>query len=111
MPNQRDVFLAPFPFSDEAAEKKRPVLVFSSSIFNSRSQDVLIMAITSNLSQAGAGIDITGADLEAGSLPVASRILPHKIYTLAQSRLEKFYCRLHVGTFAKVISVLEDCYR
>lgn len=42
-----DVILVPFPFSDQSAAKKRPAAVVSSDHCNSSSQDLVIMAITS----------------------------------------------------------------
>lgn len=42
-----DVVLVPFPFSDQSAIKKRPAVVISSTDYNHISQDIVIMAITS----------------------------------------------------------------
>jgi len=42
-----DVVLVPFPFSDQSVIKKRPAVVISSNDYNLTSQDIVIMAITS----------------------------------------------------------------
>jgi mRNA-degrading endonuclease toxin of MazEF toxin-antitoxin module len=108
MPRQRDIYLAPFPYSDVDAEKRRPVLVISNSIHNAGGSDLIVMAITSNLSAANNGIDISTDLLDEGSLPVASRILPLKIYAIAQSRLEKYVGRLNPDPFGLAIQALNE---
>lgn len=42
-----DVVLVPFPFSDQTTTKKRPAVIISSSRYNDLSQDIVIMAVTS----------------------------------------------------------------
>lgn len=41
-----DVVVVPFPFSDKAAEKRRPALVLSNKTFNSAGHSVLAMITT-----------------------------------------------------------------
>ena len=41
-----DVVVVPFPFSDKAAEKKRPALVLSNTAFNTSGHAVLAMITT-----------------------------------------------------------------
>ena len=43
-----DIILVPFPFSDQTFSKKRPAVVISSDVYNSRYLDIIIMAVTSN---------------------------------------------------------------
>jgi mRNA interferase MazF len=43
-----DIILVPFPFSDQTFSKKRPAVVISSAVYNSRYLDIIIMAVTSN---------------------------------------------------------------
>jgi mRNA interferase MazF len=45
--NRGDIVLVPFPFSDQTTIKKRPAVVISSSRYNAVSQDIIIMAVTS----------------------------------------------------------------
>ena len=42
-----DIVLVPFPFSDQTTTKKRPAVIISSSLYNETSQDIIIMAVTS----------------------------------------------------------------
>lgn len=108
MPRQRDIFLAPFPFSDEATEKQRPILIISNSVFNAAGSDVIAMAITSNLNAATTGIDIGLDSVEDGALPAPSRILPLKVYSISQDRLGRYYCRLASPPFRLAIDKLVE---
>jgi len=44
-----DVVLVPFPFTNQAASKKRPAVVVSSRTYNGERPDVVLMAITSQM--------------------------------------------------------------
>jgi mRNA interferase MazF len=44
-----DVVLVPFPFTNQAASKKRPAVVVSSAAYNDAKPDIVVMAITSQL--------------------------------------------------------------
>jgi mRNA interferase MazF len=44
-----DIVLVPFPFTSQAASKKRPAVVVSSAVYNSAKPDIIAMAITSQL--------------------------------------------------------------
>ena len=47
MIEQRDLLLVPFPFSDQSGIKVRPVIVISNNSFNSDSEDILVVGVTS----------------------------------------------------------------
>ena len=44
-----DIILVPFPFTDLSSSKRRPALVISPESFNERMQDLVVVAITSQL--------------------------------------------------------------
>lgn len=44
-----DVVLVPFPFTNQAASKRRPAVVVSTITYNRARPDVVVMAITSQL--------------------------------------------------------------
>ena len=44
-----DVVLVPFPFTSQAASKKRPAVVISNRAYNTDKSDIVVMAITSQL--------------------------------------------------------------
>lgn len=44
-----DIVLVPFPFTDQSSHKKRPAVVVSSNSYNENKPDLIIMAITSQI--------------------------------------------------------------
>ncbi|WP_217650539.1 type II toxin-antitoxin system PemK/MazF family toxin [Spirulina major] len=43
-----DVLLVPFPFTNQAAVKKRPAVVVSSAPYNDTHRDVIVMAVVAS---------------------------------------------------------------
>lgn len=108
MYNQRDIVLVPVPFTDLSATKRRPVLILSSSVYNIKSSDVVVAAITSNLSTGNYGVIIDSSDLEQGKLPVKSLVRADKIYTLSQTIIIKSLGMVSLEMFSKVLNSLDN---
>lgn len=93
MHKQGDILLVPIPFTDLTSSKRRPVLVISNNYYNERNNDIVVSAITSNLSNKDYNVLITNLDLESGNLKLDSCIRSDKIYTLSQNIIiKKFGC-------------------
>lgn len=84
MYKQGDILLIPISFSDLTSRKKRPVLVISNSQYNYKTEDIVVVAITSNLESKEYAIKFTNDDLIEGKLKVVSCIRTDKIYTLSK---------------------------
>ena len=85
MYKQGDILLVPVPFTDLTSGKKRPVLVLSNDDYNDKIEDVIVAAITSNLSAKKYAVLLSNNDLDNGNLKQDSCIRTDKIYTLSQS--------------------------
>lgn len=85
MYKQRDILLIPIPFSDLTSSKKRPVLVLSNDDYNNKTDDVIVAAITSNITRKDYTVIISNRDMEEGNLHVDSCVRVDKIYTLSQN--------------------------
>ncbi len=107
MPKQRDIVLIPVPYSDLSTIKRRPVLILSSDPQNRRSPDMLVAAITSNLTTGLTGVIVDTADMDTGTLPQRSLIRADKVYSLRQSDIIKSYGALSQGTFENVLAALD----
>ncbi len=105
-PDQGDVLLFPVPFTDLSSQRRRPVLVLSSLKHNTRSPDVIVAAITSNLATPGGGIEIGSAEMEQGALPAPTLVRPDKIYALSKSIIVKHYGRVKQETLDQVLGRL-----
>lgn len=101
MHKQGDIVLIPVPFTDLSTNKRRPVLILSNNDYNSKTNDVVVVAITSNIIAKNYTVFITGKDLLEGSLKVDSCIRVDKIYTLSKNIIIKKF-----GTVNQII--MED---
>jgi mRNA interferase MazF len=89
MPSQGDIVLIPVPFTDLSSQKRRPVIVVSNSRYNQSSRDILVIAMTSNLSTLPYSFIINTPDLITGTLNRPSLVRCDKIYTLEQTLVVK----------------------
>lgn len=73
-----DVVVAPFPFSDLTANKKRPALV----VANLTGDDIIICLITSKNAKDKYAISLMDKDFTSGSLKKDSNIRPNRLFTI-----------------------------
>ena len=103
---QRDIILIPIPFTDLASQKKRPAIVISSDKYNDTSEDIIVVALTSNVKKQDFTIVITSEDLEDGKLKTTSMIRVDKIYILNKSIVLKQFGRIKSSVLAKIKTTL-----
>ncbi len=108
MPEQRDIVLVPVPFTDLSSTKRRPVVIVSNNAYNHQMADVIVVAMTSNLSPSDYGFTVSSSDLEIGKLNRPSQIRCDKVYTLAQSVIVKVFGRVNDVTFDHVRQILQE---
>lgn len=112
MYKQGDILLIPIPFSDLTSNKKRPVLVLSNSIYNQKTEDILVAAITSNLYEKDYSILINNDNMKEGNLKVTSSIRVDKIYTLSKFIVIKKFGSIKLELMdqvkTKLFSLLEE---
>ncbi|MEO8168884.1 MAG: type II toxin-antitoxin system PemK/MazF family toxin [bacterium] len=111
MPRQGEILLLPVPFTDLQAVKRRPVLVLSNDRYNTSKNDILVAAITSNVTDDDIGILIQPSDLQEGELRRTSLIRFDKLYCLNQKNIVKRFGRLkkekHHDVIGKIRSFIE----
>ncbi len=73
-----DVVVAPFPFSDLTANKKRPALV----VAGLTGDDIIICLITSQNAKDNYAIALSFDDLANGQLKQNSNIRPNRLFTI-----------------------------
>jgi len=64
MLRQRDIVLIPIPFTDLASQKKRPAIIISSDAYNESNEDIVVVALTSNIEPREFSVVLTDDDLE-----------------------------------------------
>lgn len=99
MLKQRDIVLIPIPFTDLTSRKRRPVLIVSNDQYNQKTQDIVVMAITSKLDAPDYAVIFEDKDMQEGALPRKSMIRVDKIYTLSQNIVVKRYGQVKEATF------------
>ncbi|MDD3706138.1 MAG: type II toxin-antitoxin system PemK/MazF family toxin [Clostridiaceae bacterium] len=98
MYNQGDILLIPIPFTDLSSSKRRPVLVISNFAYNEKTEDIIVVAVTSNLEEKEYNIILKSDDMSEGYLKMDSCIRADKIYTLSKTIVIKKF-----GTVKKEI--------
>ena len=88
-----DIVLVSFPFTDLSSSKRRPALVVSPDSFNQQLQDVVLVALTSNLIDDDR-IEVDPRDCVDGILPKRSAVRPAKMFTIHSSLVVKKICAL-----------------
>jgi mRNA interferase MazF len=103
---QREMLLIPIPFSDLKSKKRRPVIVISNNIYNQKTEDIVVVAVTSNIQKKDYTILITQNDMEEGNLPKDSMIRVDKIYSLSQLIVVKRLGKIKQMTFERIVAHL-----
>ncbi len=103
-----DLVVVPFPFSDKAAEKRRPALVLSDATFNGAGHTILAM-ITTRGHHPWPG-DCKLEDLTDAGLPLPC-IVRLKLFTLDNRVILRRLGRLSVADRARVESNLDKHLR
>jgi mRNA interferase MazF len=97
-----EVVLVAFPFTDLTTTKMRPALVVSSDAFNSQNLDVILVAVTSQISKKLSSADhlLSPADQKQAGLPKPSLVKLGKVVTLDQRLIRKRLGRIPDPTLA-----------
>jgi len=99
---QGSIVVLPIPFTDLKSQKQRPCMVIS----RQKSEDVIVLAITSNsrYSHSKFSFTILQKDLIQGNLPKASYIKLQKVFTIHKNLIRKEVCKLDPNILKKVIN-------
>ena len=91
MLSQGELVLIPVPFTDLSSQKRRPVIIISSTVYNRVSRDIVVVAVTSNLATVPHSLPLVSEDLRSGALKQTSQVRADRIYTLEQSLIVKSF--------------------
>jgi mRNA interferase MazF len=107
MPSQGEIVLIPIPFTDLSSQKRRPVIIVSNDRHNRSSRDMLVVAMTSNLSTIPHSFIINHSDLITGTLNRPSLVRCDKIYTLEQTLIVKQFGQVKPEILAQIQQVVQ----
>ena len=80
--NQKELVLLQYPFSNLKAKKVRPAIIVSNDEFNKKSDDCVLLPLTTVIKTEPYSIIINQNDLISGKLLKQSRIRVDKIFTI-----------------------------
>lgn len=109
--SQGEIVLIPIPFSDLTTHKRRPVLILSSDDYNRSYNDVIVAAITSNVTKREYEVVITNNEMVTGYLKVISAVRADKIYTLSQSIVMKNFGKVHASILVDVKAKVDNWFK
>lgn len=106
-----DVVVVPFPFTDSAAQKRRPALVLSSHVAFNGPIGHSVMAMITSEKNAPWPLDVKIGDLEQAGLPAPS-VVRMKLFTLdhrfVASRIGRLSDSDRVGLGASLLALLGE---
>lgn len=105
-----DIVLVSFPFTDLTFAKRRPALVVSPDIFNELNEDLILLAVTSQLTSYPYSISVLPGDCEEGMLPKESMVKLTKVFTLSSALVLKKLCRVGDSHLNAVLAGLRSLY-
>ena len=108
--SQRDILLMPFPYSNLSGSKVRPVLVISNGQFNASSQDLIVCAVTSNISKDSYTVVLEKNHLEEGQLLEDCCVKIENIAKIEKAKVIKKIGRIGTKTFSEIIEKLYSLF-
>ena len=108
---QGDVVLVAFPFTDLSSSKGRPALVVSPDQFNEAAEDLVLVAISSQIRGGPNTLPLNPGDLVRGALPKRSEVRVTKLFTIHSALVLKRLCRLRERQLAAVLRLLQNFFR
>ena len=106
MHNQGDIVLVNTPFSNLNVSKKRPVLIVSKDEYNNKQQDIIVVAVTSNLVSKNYTVEFDNADMKQGNILTKSCVRADKIFSLDKSLIIKKFGSVSNDIIAKTIRLI-----
>lgn len=80
--SQKEIVLLPFPFSNLEGTRVRPALVVSNDNLNKKSEDCIMVPLTTVIKDEPYSVIINQEDLSSGKLLKSSRIRTDKIFSI-----------------------------
>lgn len=100
---QGEIWLVPFPFSNFASSKKRPVLIISNETYNNSNSDILVCQITSQKEVKNYSISLSQKDLKSGNLVKPSQIRCDKINILEKTLFQRKFSKINDSKFDECV--------
>ncbi len=104
--NQQDLVWIRFPFSNLQDAKARPAIVVSQDAYNQEHDDVLICAVTANLSPAPYKVALSPDELSEGDLPLESMVRADKLVQVEKELVDRSFGRVDDAMYDRVVQAI-----
>ncbi len=108
MLDQGDIVLVPVPFTDLSSTRRRPVIVLSNARYHQATEDMVVVAMTSNPFQTAYSFVLDDGDLDAGSLNHPGTVRADKIFTLSRQIIVKSFGRVKSPVLDRIRHLIAD---
>jgi mRNA interferase MazF len=108
--NQKEIVLLPYPFSDLKGTKVRPALVVSNDSFNKKSDDCIMVPLTTVIKDEPYSVMIRQEDLYSGKIIKPSRARADKIFTVEKDLIIMKIGILDDKTFNKIKNEIANVF-
>jgi mRNA interferase MazF len=105
---QGSIVIIPFPFLDKPESKVRPALVVSNSKFNSTTDNLIVVPITSSMKDMPYSTVISKDDIAEGELLATSRIRIDKMFSLNRDLVKFCVAKLHSSSFETINQIIQE---
>lgn len=99
---QKEIVLLPYPFSDLEGTKVRPAVIISNEIFNKKSDDCVVIPLTTVIKDEPYSVIINQENLCSGKLLKSSRVRADKIFNVKKSLVIMKIGIINDKTFEKI---------
>ncbi|MXW18334.1 MAG: type II toxin-antitoxin system PemK/MazF family toxin [Gemmatimonadetes bacterium] len=103
---QGDIVLVSFPFTDLSSSKRRPALVLSPDSFNAAGEDLVLAAVTSQITDDPNAVPLWQGHFAEGGLPKPSMVKPTKLFTMHSSLIAKRIGALRIEKMEEILRSL-----
>ena len=108
--NQKEIVLLPFPFSNLGGKKIRPALIVSNNSLNIKSDDCIMVPLTTIIKNEPFSVIINQNDFSSGKLLKPSRIRVDKIFSVNKNLISMKIGKLTNDTFKAVRKELDKLF-
>lgn len=107
---QKEIILLPFPFTDLEESKVRPAIIISNDSFNKRSNNCIMVPLTTVIRDVPHSIIIDQEDMSSGKLLKPSMIRIDKVFTIEKKLVVMKIGSLNNTTFKKIKDKLLEMF-
>ncbi len=108
--NQGDIVVAHILFSEQIGVKKRPALVISNSEYNKKSDDLVLLKITSRGKRTDFDVPLVQSDLADGILKVESQVMVDNPVTAYKKIIEEKIAAVNQNKLEEVKQKIKKLY-